>query len=220
MLNDLDNSLKKLLTEQGQLNQKGIEVSFDQPTREWSARLGAPTINLWCFDLRENVKLRNMEMRVSDDGRRANLRQPHLRFDLSYLVTAWAREVEDEHRLLWWTLGALVHNPILSADYLVGDLSAQPYEIRTAVGQAGDSPTNMSDLWSVLDNQMRLGFTITTTLALDPARALETPLVLEKRIGVGQAGYPPDQELDALDRTLIQQAGDTEGRERQRNERR
>ena len=31
---------------------------------EWSARLSRPTLNCWAYDVRENIKLRNFEMRA------------------------------------------------------------------------------------------------------------------------------------------------------------
>jgi|FLYN01.1.fsa_nt_gi hypothetical protein len=220
MIHDLDSTLKKLLIERGKLQRSKIEISFEQPTGEWASHLSVPTINLWCYDVHENVKLRNMEMKVSDNGRRAMLRLPPLRFDLTYLVTAWAREVEDEHQLLWRALGALSQTKVLSPETCEGALKEQPYEIPITVAQTTELGVNMSDLWSVLDNQMRLGFNVVVTLALDIERGFEAPLVLEKRIGVGQAEYPPDEELSALDRQIIQKAGETEGRERRRNERR
>ena len=220
MIHDLDSTLKKLLIERGKLSRSKIEISFEQPTGEWASHLSVPTLNLWCFDVHENVKLRNMEMHVSDNGRRAMMRMPPLRYDLTYLVTAWAREVEDEHQLLWRALGALAQTRTLLPESCEGSIKEQPYEIPITVAQTTETGVNMSDLWSVLDNQMRLGFCVVVTLALDIERGFELPLVLEKRIGVGQSDYPPDEELDALDRQIVQKAGETEGRERRRNERR
>jgi hypothetical protein len=69
MLHDFDKTLEKLLLQQGNLSD--IEISFEQPTREWSGRLNRPTLNCFCFDLRENLKLRNMEMQTTVNGNRA-----------------------------------------------------------------------------------------------------------------------------------------------------
>jgi hypothetical protein len=214
MIQDLDKTLKKLLVENGKLQRSKIDIAFEQPTAEWASRLSTPTINCWCFDVHENVKLRNMEMRVSDNGRQATLRLPPMRFELTYLVTAWAREVEDEHQLLWRALGALAKTRVLKPEICVGALKDQPYDIPITVAQAGEMSVNYSDLWSVLDNQMRLGFTVMATLAFDPEIGFEVPLVLERHIGIGQADYPPDEEITALDREFIYTAGENEERRR------
>jgi hypothetical protein len=49
-----------------------------------------------------------------------------------------------------------------------------------------DNPINMVDLWSVLDNQMKLGFIVVATIELDTDISFEGPLVLEAEIRVGR----------------------------------
>ena len=68
MLQDFDKTLENMLIEEGNFNKREIDITFEQPTSEWSARLNRPTLNLWCFDLRENVKLRTMERRVNREN--------------------------------------------------------------------------------------------------------------------------------------------------------
>ena len=36
MISDVDESLRRLLTERGNLNSGEVDISFDQPTREWA----------------------------------------------------------------------------------------------------------------------------------------------------------------------------------------
>ena len=38
-----------------------VDVKFDQPKREWSSRISKPTLNLFLFDMRENLRLRGAE---------------------------------------------------------------------------------------------------------------------------------------------------------------
>jgi hypothetical protein len=205
MIQDLDRTLQKIVIERGKLNKNEIDVAFDQPTSEWSSRLSRPTINCWCYDLRENAKLRNMDMTVSrnEQNRRASLRLPPLRFNLTYLVTAWARKVEDEHQLLWRALGAFAQTPMLTADLCEGALKEQPYDMPLTIGQVSETAANFADLWGVLDNEMRLGFNLQATLALDPERGFEEPLVLERRVGIGQTAVPRSEMLTARDQDLI-----------------
>lgn len=206
MIQDLDKTLEKLIVERGKLNRNEIDLSFEQPTGEWSARLNRPTLSCWCFDLRENVKLRSMDMTATHRDNHARIALRPLRYDLMYLVTAWARRIEDEHQLLWRALGALVQVPRLDPNECEGGLRDQMFDIPLVVGNITDRMPSMTDLWSVLDNQMRLGFTLVVTLALDSGRGFDAPLVLEKQISVGQAEHPEAQVITAPDVVIRQQA--------------
>jgi hypothetical protein len=58
------------------------------------------------------------------------------------------------------------------------------------------------DLWSVLENQMKLGFVAVATIELDVETAIEAPLVLEATIKVGQSLRPEEKRMQALDVSL------------------
>lgn len=212
MIQDLDKTIEKLIYERGKLNRNDIDISFEQPTGEWSARLNRPTLNCWCFDLRENVKLRSMDMNVTQRGNNsARMSLRPLRYDLMYLVTAWARRIEDEHQLLWRALGALVQVPKLEPDECEGGLRDQMFDIPLVVANVTDRMPSMTDLWSVLDNQMRLGFTLVVTLALDSGRGFDAPLVLERVIEVGQAEHPEERVLTVPDDVIRRGSGGASG---------
>jgi hypothetical protein len=199
MLHDLDRTIEKLLRDRGGLKENEIDISFEQPNSEWSSSINRPTINCWAFDLSENIKLRSMDMQVNRDPKKkvANLRMVPMRLDVTYLITAWARKAEDEHQLLWRALGALAHYMALTQDMCEGALKEQPYELPMVVAQITEAATNMTDLWSVLDNEMKMGFTLSTTLALDLQRVLEAPLVLEGRLRFGQSEDPTTKRIDS-----------------------
>src|SRR5512146_557361 len=103
MLEDLDETIRQLLIAEMPVKNGEIEISFDQPKREWSARLSRPTLNLFLYDMRENAKLRHAgqgwDIERLPDGTAIQRRKP-FRADMHYLITAWATEPEDEHRLL------------------------------------------------------------------------------------------------------------------------
>src|SRR5450432_3612406 len=140
MIHDLDLSLEKIIYEQGKINRSEIDISFEIPTGDWSARLSRPTIDLWCFDLRENVRLRNADITgaIARGERTARMTQPPRRYDLCYLVTAWVRKVEDEHQLLWRALASLIQVPVLSTDMGVGGVRDQPFDIPLKVANMPD----------------------------------------------------------------------------------
>jgi hypothetical protein len=214
MIHDLDKTLEKIFFQKGNIKRGQIDVSFEQPNGDWSARLSRPTINCWCYDMRENLKLRTMEMQVNRGDRIGQMRLYPRRIDLSYLVTAWARNVDDEHQLIWRGLGALMQTPVLNPDNCEGELREQPYEIPLSIANMTEHPISLTDLWSVLNNDMRLGFTFVITLALDTGRGFDSPLVLERRLKVGQTDTPSDEEITVPDVDVILKGGkDSQGKE-------
>ncbi|NOG48552.1 MAG: DUF4255 domain-containing protein [Chloroflexi bacterium] len=164
MLDDLDKTLENLLRGRGGIG-TDIEIAFDQPNREWSSRLSRPTLNLYAFDIRENLKLRSVEREVTRNGNSATITRPARRIDVSYLVTAWARKIEDEHRLLWRGLSVFKRLPYILVAQTEGALRYSRLDLPLWVAETNPNHSvNLVDLWSVLDNQMRLGFTLVITL--------------------------------------------------------
>lgn len=190
------------------LNPDEIDLTFEIPNREWSGRLTRPTVNCFLYDIRENQRLRaaGWDVRTNPTTRSGGRSRGPLRFDATYQITAWARAREDEHRLLWRTLAALVRHPLLPADVLQGGLQEQPMPMPTSVAQAEQMPANIGDLWQGLDNPIHPSLTYVVTLALDPAMTVTSPLVLRapvfqlQQIGDGSltvAGRVADRENTA-----------------------
>jgi hypothetical protein len=156
MLADLDETLRRLLKEElGHHSFDGVEVAFDAPTREWAAALSTPAVNLFMYDLREAVKRRGAEWASERrDGRTHDVRPP-LRLEISYAVTAWARRVEDEHRLLSQVLGVLYAHHTLPSEALIGTLAngSQPFPLETTVGQPKSD--GKVDFWSAVGGQYK-----------------------------------------------------------------
>src|SRR2546429_9969172 len=100
MIQDLDESLRALVRRDA-LNGSEVEIAFDAPTRDWAARRNTPTVDLYLYDIREDMKWRDfMWARTRNQDRHVvEARLPPRRFKLSYLVTAWTQRPEDEHRL-------------------------------------------------------------------------------------------------------------------------
>ena len=196
MLHDLDKTLEKVLVQGGNITPNQIDISFDQPSGEWSARLSRPTLNCWCFDVRENLKLRSMEMTTARNGNQGRTVFAPRRMDLTYLITSWASKVEDEHQLLWRALAALKRVQSIEPRDCEGLLRYQTHDVPLLVADTSNTSINLVDLWGVLENQMRLGFTLTATVELDVELSIEAPLVLEATIRLGSSDYPVQQELN------------------------
>ena len=173
MITDVDEALRKLLISEIEIKGNEVDIKFDQPKREWSSRVSKPTLNLFLFDLRENIRLRGAEQYTTinlPNGTSQVKRNP-VRMDLRYLMTAWVKEAEDEHLLLASALMGLLRNPFLPKELCKGRLEDQPapipIEVATFIPEVGPID-KFSEIWGVLDNEMRLSVLITVTISVDP----------------------------------------------------
>jgi uncharacterized protein DUF4255/carboxypeptidase family protein len=196
VLADLDETLRQLLIRDVPLDLAEVDVSFDAPDREWSGRLSRPTVNCYLYDVRENHEYRETDYELDrSNGNGVRIKGP-LRIDVSYQVTVWARAADDEHRLLWRVLSALIRHPILPHDLLQGELKDQPFPIRAQGAQPELGPKNAAELWQALDNRIRPGLTYVVTLALDPQVVFTSPLVFTR---VAHLLFEEQQDAEALE---------------------
>lgn len=191
MIADLDETLQELLRKELPIRNGEIDIKFEQPKREWSARLSKPTVNFFLYDLRENVKLRAQQreriLQNAPNGRKRHVymkRTPY-RMDCYYLITTWAVEPEDEHNLLSACVTALLRHPTLPQEYLAGELEEQPYKIHSKLASPDVLP-NVSEVWSVLDNEMRPAVTCVLTIAIDPWEVETTRMVESVSLTTGE----------------------------------
>ncbi len=191
MLEVLDESIKQLLIQKTPLNVSEVDISFDVPNREWSGSISKPTINVYLHDIRENLELRQNDWSFerTGDGNTIKTKQG-ARMDLSYLITAWTTNIEDEHRLLWYILATLMRYPYLPSDVLLGTLRSQPYPMITKVAQPDGVLRNAADVWTALDNQLKPVLTYVVTASLDSHYSSVAPEVRTKFIRIA----PPDTD--------------------------
>ena len=201
MIDELDEILRQYLIRELPIKNSEVDIAFNQPKREWSARISRPTLNLFLYDVRENTKLRQhnpaFEIERTPQGVAVQRRRP-IRVDLYYMITAWATEPEDEHRLMGRTLMALSRYANIPEELLTDSFSDQPAPIPITVAQREllEKPT---DLWGVLDNELRPALGCLLTIALNPYQPVETPLVRTAEIRFGQSQRPLTQDLSAAD---------------------
>lgn len=192
MLNDLDETIKEMLVKGVPLDLSEIDVAFDAPTGEWSASLARPTVNCYLYTVLENQDLRSNQWemdRVLGHKNGSDSRTPvgtkrrwPFRVDCCYMITCWANEPSDEHRLLWRALAALMRHHTLPPECLKGLLAGQEWPMPTKVAQPDGPLKNPSDFWSNMDGPIRAGFHYIVTLPLDPDLFLDVPLVLTRRV--------------------------------------
>ena len=168
MLQLLDKSFASFLRAVVPLGTREVDVVFDAPDRDWSARVSRPTINLYLWDVRQSRTHGELGMlTVPQPDGRPRRQGPLPRIDCRYLVTAWTNDVGDEHSLLGRVLTALLMNPEIGLEHLKGPLQqVQPIPVvRLHDGQEGDS----SDFWSALGGQLKPGLDVMITATVDAA---------------------------------------------------
>ncbi len=175
MLADLDESMRTLLKrELDRHGFDGVEIVFDAPDKEWAASLSSPAVNLFLYDIREAKELRPIEWeeRAGPNDRLIDLRPP-LRIDASYAVTAWTRDVQDEHRLLSQTMAALYAFPTLPGDVLTASLAngSQRYPLKTRTAQ--ERHEDASDFWTAVGGQYKASFNYVVTLSCEAGTTIE-----------------------------------------------
>ncbi len=195
MIEDLDEALRQLLIRELPVKNGEVNIEFDQPKRDWSSRLSRPTLNLFLYDVRENKTLRQQEWQVERNGNNgATKRRTPVRVDLHYMITAWATEPEDEHRLLGRTLMALFRFGTLPEELLPESLKAQPVPIPIRVAQP-EELSKPTDVWGVLENEMRPAIAFLVTLSLNPYHPISGPLVRTRELRFRQTEEVVDPNL-------------------------
>jgi hypothetical protein len=198
LISDLDQTLKQLLIKKVPLDPTEVDVCFDMPDREWTSSLSKPTVNLYLYDIRENHGLRAYDWTLErNQDKTATRRRVPVRVDLSYLITVWTNAVDDEHRLLWYVLGALFRHPSVPSDMFQGELVGQDMLITTTVAQPDGVLKNPADFWGALDNRLKPAINCVVTIPLDLDVAVTAPMVSTRVVAVhGEGEMAPDERVE------------------------
>ncbi|HEY7827799.1 MAG TPA: DUF4255 domain-containing protein [Candidatus Limnocylindrales bacterium] len=187
MIQDVDETLLALVRREA-LDGAAIEVAFDAPTRDWVARRNGPTVDLYLYDIREDMARREVQWeRVTDDaGRVTERRPPPRRFKLSYMVTAWTQRPEDEHRLLSSLLGAFIRHERLAPAECSGALAQQPLPLLVTTALPLGSDRSIADLWSALGGELKpsLDLIVSAPFVVDVAQPAGPPVLEEPRLAI------------------------------------
>lgn len=191
MLNDVDETLRQYLIADVPIERGEVDISFERPTREWSGRLSKPTLNLFMFDIRERTGYRDdtpQAMRLPTGGVSQSL--PARRVDLSYMVTAWAREPQDEHRVLGRVLASMYRGTEIPPQHFQGELRDSEYPLLGRIAPP-DHLVKPADLWGVMDNELRASLTWVVTAPLNVFAPVTGPLVRTVEFDFGEQGQEP-----------------------------
>lgn len=184
MIHDIDESLR-VLVKQEALEDNGVEIAFDAPTREWVSRRNAPSVDLYLYDIREDQSRREtMWEDVRDERGRIIERRLRPRwYRLSYLVTAWTQRPEDEHRLLSAMLACFTRHEVMPPELLSGTLEGIEQPVIMTVALPPTEDRSIADVWSAMGGELKPSLDLVVTAPMDVARTLQAgPPVLEEPV--------------------------------------
>lgn len=200
MIQDLDKALGTIL-ESALVN---VTVSFARPDGTFAP--GSNTLNLFLYDIRENVTLRNNEPTVERVNGQVKITRPPRRYDCSYLVTAWpvgAFPDFTEHRLLGEALRVLGRTLTIPNNLIAGSELEPQDPLVPLTAPHGDLLQSVGEFWSAMNNRIRASFTVTATISVPVYPDVNDPMVTAI-FGdhYPDSGAPPDSLLKVGGRVL------------------
>ena len=174
MLHELDSALRSLV-EREVADVAEVEVDFDAPTKEWASHRNAPTIDIYLYDIRQDLgRAQFGEILQRDEDGIVTRRRPQPKyFRVAYLVTAWTQRAEDEHRLLSALMTAFLKHDVLPADLLTGTLSELGIGVPLAVALPPPQDRSLSDVWSALGGELKPSLDLSLIAPMLPERTTE-----------------------------------------------
>jgi hypothetical protein len=170
VIHEVDQALKRLVRDEA-LSGTEVDVAFDAPTKDWAARRNAPTVNVYLYDVREDLRRRQRGLlNEYADGVITARHVPPRHYKLSYLVTAWTQRPEDEHRLLSALLFGFLRYEAVPAGFLSGSLVelGLPVPITTALPPPEDRA--FADVWTALGGELKPSLDIVVSVPVDIGR--------------------------------------------------
>lgn len=191
MIRDLSETLRAMLDDPALATLypelAAAQILFDQPTEQFKP--SQTTLNLFLYDVRENMELRTNEPLFERRNGEIIVRQPATRIDCSYLVTAWAvggpELTLQEHRLLSQAFAVLNAHPTIPGAYLRGKLAGQvpPLPVVTAPSEGLKNP---AEFWGALGSKLRPSIVLTVTISMDVLPAVVAQEVTSSEIRFGE----------------------------------
>ena len=202
MINEVDESLRNLVTAEV-INGADVDVLFDAPTRDWAGRRNTPTIDLYLYDIREDLRRRETGMiEIRDEqGMVVERRPPPRYFKLAYLITAWTQRPEDEHRLLSAILACFLRHDIMPDSALTTLLRELETPLQVMIAYPPPENRQVSDVWTSLGGDLKPSVDLVITIPLLPdmlydiAQAVMAPLRLR---AVGHTTYDVEDDIRHL----------------------
>ncbi len=201
VIHEVDSALRALIERDAGI--RDVEVVFDAPTRDWAGRRTGPTIDIYLYDIREDLRRRErgvLNEYNQDQTRIIGRHLPPRHFKLSYLVTAWTQRPEDEHRLLSALLATFLRFEALPAELLDGPLAELELPVPLTVGLPPPEDRGFADVWSALGGELKPSIDVVVSAPINTGQQFDVgPPVTAPPLfhfgGSGGLGAPEDVGL-------------------------
>jgi len=185
VLDLIDESLEAFFRATVPLDATDVDVSFEPPEREWSAKLNRPTVNAFLWDIRRSTQRAKTGMETIQRNGETVRRMALPLVELRYVVTAWTSDHGDERALLAGLMRSILAHSTIPNTFLAEPLlTLEPPSILMA--RSGEEHV---DVFKALEGQLKPGINMV--------------LVSEVDIGVTSPVGPPTQDIEVriADRT-------------------
>lgn len=168
MIHDVDDAIRTLI-ERDAVNGGDVEVDFDVPSKEWAAKRNKPTVNVYLFQIEEELdrRLVQRERVVDDEGRTSARRLPPRFFELSYMVTVWTQRAEDDHRLLSAVLLSLLPHQQIPPDVLPTERSEDAPPLQMTIGVPSSGGGSLLTMWTQIGGTLRPALELNVIVPFD-----------------------------------------------------
>jgi hypothetical protein len=184
------------------------QIVFDRPVETFNPT--QTTIDLFLYDIRENLELRSNEPTRRRLNGQVEIRPPPRRVACSYLITAWPVGGTDlalqEHRLLSQVLQVFSRFPQIPAPFLRGQLVGQepPLPMMTAQPDGLKEP---AEFWTAIGNKLRPSLTVTVTIGMEVFAPVTAPIVVTEEVRLGERTGPVEDVISPPTRQLFFRIG-------------
>ncbi len=203
MIHEVDSALRALIVRDTP-GTKDVEVVFDAPTKDWAARRNAPTIDVYLYDIREDLRRRQRGLlnEYSTDRVVVARHLPPRHFKLSYLITAWTQRPEDEHRLLSALLTCFLAHEAIPTELLGEPLTALGLPVPVTIALPPPEDRSFADVWSALGGELKPSLDIVVSVPVDTGQRFVAGPPVQDAPALhlsGADGTPPAQQRSRLD---------------------
>jgi hypothetical protein len=206
LIRDLSTSLQAVLSDPSlaapfpELHQ--ALIAFDRPDDGFKP--AQTTVNLFLFDVRENMELRSNEPKIQRLNGQAVIHRPPKRVACTYLVTAWPVGGIDlalqEQRLLAQVLQAFSSYPAIPPAFLKGKLVGQEPPLPMMAARP-EELKNPAEFWTAIGNKMRASIAVTATISMEIFAPVTTTMATTAIVRLGERTGPDVQSLVPTTRT-------------------
>ncbi len=197
VIHEVDSALRALILREA-VDRGDVEVVFDAPTRDWASRRTVPTIDVYLYDIREDLRRRERGVihEYDGSGRVTARKLPPRYFKLSYLMTAWTQRPEDEHRLLSDLLACFLLHDALPRDVLTGPVVVGDLPVPITVALPPPEDRSFADVWTALGGELKPSLDLVVAVPIETGQRREVgpPVLVPPSVSVGGVDSWPPRE--------------------------